>query len=262
MEKYVPNLIPEKARVKINLSELSKSQTENSDKTLYLVFGYFLLFVGFINLFSKFYVGLSFMMIGIVLIPAVHLSLEKLLVFKFNTKIKSFFIGFFVLIGSITLPGYITHENEIIAKQKAIQQKIELEKQQNEAAEHLRQQNESNFLAQHSFIKVNSYRRWLIESKDSLQYEKYTLSNYLKKEKENYIQHKSDSIQYAKTEKQKRIKEKQLAIKAEKARIRSEKQAEAAERAYNTYNGHTIHTGPRGGRYYINSNGRKTYIPH
>ena len=27
-----------------------------------------------------------------------------------------------------------------------------------------------------------------------------------------------------------------------------------------TYNGHKIYTGPRGGRYYINSNGKKTYI--
>ena len=26
------------------------------------------------------------------------------------------------------------------------------------------------------------------------------------------------------------------------------------------YNGHKIYTGPRGGRYYINSNGKKTYI--
>ena len=26
------------------------------------------------------------------------------------------------------------------------------------------------------------------------------------------------------------------------------------------YNGHTIYTGPRGGRYYINRNGNKTYI--
>jgi ABC-type oligopeptide transport system substrate-binding subunit len=26
------------------------------------------------------------------------------------------------------------------------------------------------------------------------------------------------------------------------------------------YNGHKIYTGPRGGRYYINSNGNKTYI--
>jgi colicin import membrane protein len=26
------------------------------------------------------------------------------------------------------------------------------------------------------------------------------------------------------------------------------------------YNGHKIYTGPRGGKYYINSNGKKTYI--
>lgn len=29
-----------------------------------------------------------------------------------------------------------------------------------------------------------------------------------------------------------------------------------------TYHGNEIHTGPRGGRYYINRNGNKTYIKH
>ncbi|WP_286333688.1 hypothetical protein [Duncaniella freteri] len=31
--------------------------------------------------------------------------------------------------------------------------------------------------------------------------------------------------------------------------------------ACNYGNGHTIHTGSRGGQYYINSNGNKTYVP-
>jgi len=31
--------------------------------------------------------------------------------------------------------------------------------------------------------------------------------------------------------------------------------------AYNYGSGKTIHTGPRGGQYYINSNGNKTYVP-
>ena len=31
--------------------------------------------------------------------------------------------------------------------------------------------------------------------------------------------------------------------------------------AYNYGTGHTIHTGSRGGQYYINSNGNKTYVP-
>ena len=31
--------------------------------------------------------------------------------------------------------------------------------------------------------------------------------------------------------------------------------------AYNYGTGHTIHTGSRGGQYYYNSNGRKTYVP-
>lgn len=31
--------------------------------------------------------------------------------------------------------------------------------------------------------------------------------------------------------------------------------------AYNYGTGHSIHTGSRGGQYYINSNGNKTYVP-
>ena len=31
--------------------------------------------------------------------------------------------------------------------------------------------------------------------------------------------------------------------------------------AYNYGSGHTIHTGSRGGQYYFNSNGNKTYVP-
>ena len=31
--------------------------------------------------------------------------------------------------------------------------------------------------------------------------------------------------------------------------------------AYNYGKGHTIQTGPKGGQYYINSNGNKTYVP-
>lgn len=31
--------------------------------------------------------------------------------------------------------------------------------------------------------------------------------------------------------------------------------------AYNYGSGRTIYTGPRGGQYYINSNGKKTYVP-
>ena len=32
-------------------------------------------------------------------------------------------------------------------------------------------------------------------------------------------------------------------------------------RDYSGYNSKATHTGPRGGRYYINSNGNKTYVP-
>lgn len=37
--------------------------------------------------------------------------------------------------------------------------------------------------------------------------------------------------------------------------------ADYSSNAYNYGNGQTIYTGPRGGQYYINSTGNKTYVP-
>jgi len=45
-------------------------------------------------------------------------------------------------------------------------------------------------------------------------------------------------------------------IERQNEKVRSEK--EYYDRNY--YNGHKIYTGPRGGRYYINSNGNKVYL--
>jgi len=48
----------------------------------------------------------------------------------------------------------------------------------------------------------------------------------------------------------------------EKIRIEEQKRLRAAmERQRETFNGHTIHTGPRGGKFYYNSSGGKTYVP-
>ncbi len=45
-----------------------------------------------------------------------------------------------------------------------------------------------------------------------------------------------------------------------KVRETSEKAPKIADKVTGTYNGKKVYTGPRGGRYYINSNGNKTYI--
>lgn len=45
-----------------------------------------------------------------------------------------------------------------------------------------------------------------------------------------------------------------------KTKARTHKVKRAAAESGDNYNGHKIYTGPRGGRYYINSRGQKTYI--
>ncbi|MCF3110247.1 hypothetical protein LL912_15795 [Niabella sp. CC-SYL272] len=50
----------------------------------------------------------------------------------------------------------------------------------------------------------------------------------------------------------------QKTVTAKKAKPRKTKSIASDDGEY--YNGHKIYTGPRGGRYYINRNGNKTYI--
>lgn len=47
-----------------------------------------------------------------------------------------------------------------------------------------------------------------------------------------------------------------------KAKTKTHKAIKARSSSHNGgyYNGHKIYTGPRGGKYYINGNGKKTYI--
>jgi len=47
---------------------------------------------------------------------------------------------------------------------------------------------------------------------------------------------------------------------ATKIRESNEKAPKVADKVTGTYNGKKVYTGPRGGRYYINSNGNKTYL--
>lgn len=48
----------------------------------------------------------------------------------------------------------------------------------------------------------------------------------------------------------------QKSKKTKTHKVRSSKNSDNGD----YYNGHKIYTGPRGGRYYINKNGNKTYI--
>ena len=48
--------------------------------------------------------------------------------------------------------------------------------------------------------------------------------------------------------------------KEAKEKVSTEKAPRTPDKASGEYNGKKVYTGPRGGRYYINSNGNKTYI--
>lgn len=51
-----------------------------------------------------------------------------------------------------------------------------------------------------------------------------------------------------------------FAQKKGRSKAKTHKVRRSSSESGEYYNGHKIYTGPRGGRYYINKNGQKTYI--
>lgn len=64
----------------------------------------------------------------------------------------------------------------------------------------------------------------------------------------------------AKEKKGKAEKKAKKEEKEAKEKVSTEKAPRTPDKASGEYNGKKVYTGPRGGRYYINSNGNKTYI--
>jgi colicin import membrane protein len=56
------------------------------------------------------------------------------------------------------------------------------------------------------------------------------------------------------------VRQKVIKTKAKKEKESEEKAPRVPDKVTGEYNGKKVYTGPRGGQYYINSNGNKTYI--
>ncbi|MBX9853196.1 MAG: hypothetical protein K2X86_15740 [Cytophagaceae bacterium] len=250
--KYVPNLIPEHSRVNIDFSKADKVK-RNSDLIKYLLLagsGIFIL-AGLINIFTRFYVGLPLLIAGVVLIPDVTKIIEETLQFNFNLKLRSIFILICIGIASFTLPDYQAEEKAAAAVEKAKQEKALAEEKKRKEEEERKQKIKQEFLSAYPFITDGEYNNWVTLSNDSIKNPHFTKASFVSLKKKEFVKRQQDSIKLAHEEERKE--------KAE-ARKRKLEQQKAYEDNTEYYNGHVVFTGPRGGKYYINSNGNKTYI--
>jgi len=132
--RYIPDLIPEKSRIEFSHSEQPKEKKKTGlIYGLLVLFGSILLLIGFISIFTRFYVGLLSLIIGFSLLPYGHDKIEKALSFKFKRIIKSGFISIlfiFLVISNV-------HYDELEAKKAEIERiakvkQLALEKQRKE----------------------------------------------------------------------------------------------------------------------------------
>ena len=194
------------------------------------------------------------------ILPGSKDVIEKTLRFSFTLKLQLIFYAGLISIGSLFLPHYIKKERIIVAENQRIleqERQLALEKSKIQAQENL-------FLSKYSFVKSEDYKTWKAKAKDSVTNPRLKQAAFLKEREKEHLIRQKEWERIANEQEQKRVKRQKevarLAQQEEKERKREARRQERAYAAENTYNGHTIHTGPRGGRYYYNSHGNKTYI--
>jgi colicin import membrane protein len=177
--------------------------------------------------------------------------------------------------------------------------KWKIEKQQKMALEKERTRQENAFIASYPYVDRDSLRAWRESAADSTTDRDLTLASFLQRQEEFHARHLADSIAGAKQHREDSIasarhhhddsmaqarqwhtdsiagakQHREDSIMQARqwradsiAALRATRQAarpapiRETESSAGTYNGHQIFIGPRGGRYYINSNGNKTYI--
>jgi hypothetical protein len=128
---------------------------------------------------------------------------------------------------------------------------------------------DSALVARYPYVDRDSLRAWREHASDSATNADDTFASFLRKQeawRKSFVadsiargrQLRSDSIASAKRNRADSLKaaREERSEGARQARLLQQTETGSS----GTYKGHTIYVGPRGGRYYINSNGNKTYI--
>lgn len=128
----------------------------------------------------------------------------------------------------------------------------------------LYQRNRTAFIQQASYVTEGAYDSWANEAHDSstnpnLRVEAF-LSNQKRIADSTELAMRRDSIARAR-ERDRRTREYEREQAQKEAEKRRAEQAAIRQHQSNcTYNGHTLHRGPRGGCYYYSGSGKKVYV--
>lgn len=143
MSKYVPNLLPNQTRFDIDGEViLDKKKNNNSGNKVLQTFSYILAIIFFISslafIFTRFWQGLLFLVIGFVVLPNGHNWIERKLRFKFKTLPKTILCIFLLVFALIIGDNYEKKEKEIAEIERIEKEKEHLAKEKAEQAEKAR----------------------------------------------------------------------------------------------------------------------------
>lgn len=116
----------------------TKQQIKSKKTPILATFIYLLVFFAGIfvlaNIITRFYVGLFYLTIGLLMIPKIHRKIEEKLKFSFNWKIKTVVIILLMIPVFVLTPHYVAKE-KLFAEQKRINQENRIKKEKEEIAE-------------------------------------------------------------------------------------------------------------------------------
>lgn len=205
-----------------------------------------LIFAGALNITNHPMSAIALTILGILLLPVTRGILGRALNVYLGPKVAAL-----VVVVAFVAMGFLGSD---------VLRDYELKEQRQARIAAERDRQDSLFISAHPFVDRDSLRAWREASRDSTNNPSLRIEAFLQRQRDWRKQWIADSIAAAR----KAFADSVMAVKQHRrdsiAEARAARRAAAVEVRTETYNGHEVYTGPRGGRYYINSHGNKTYI--
>lgn len=213
---------------------------------------------GMMNMSARPFLASLHLLLGLLMLPPVRRLLWRLVGFRPPHPVAPLAIGAAIFAVAMAVGSSLQAEQK--AEQRRLAQIAEVQEQE-----------ENAFIASYPYVDRDALRAWRSSAADSTSDSNKTLASFLVWQQDLHNQRIADSIDTIRrlredsilAAKQRRkdsideVREAHRLLALEQQRKKVYEQEQAPE----MYNGHVVYTGRRGGRYYINSNGNKTYIP-
>jgi hypothetical protein len=197
--------------------------------------------------------GIMALLLGLLLVPPLNRMLRRVSHGRLTRPVTGGLAFCLLAVWMFSGVQEAAKEKARVDRLAAIEAKVDAER----AARRAR------FLREYPFVRSASYDTWVASAKDSSTKSELTVAGFVAAEKVAHIaalrKERADSLARAKVERAQLAAARREAAAAAASERRERARIVEANRP--TYvNGHEIHVGPRGGRYYINGNGNKTYV--